>query len=295
MRVGYYPGCSLKGSAVDFDTSVRALAEALDDELTELDDWSCCGATAAHALSRDLGLALPARNLALAAHQGLEQILAPCAACFNRLRVAANTLAEDAEARAHIEDVVEMPLGETPEVWNLVQYLQARGPEALAERAAQPLGGLRLACYYGCLLLRPAKLISFDDPEQPSSMEAVVEALGAEPVDWPLRNECCGAGFTVSKPDAVIKLAGAVLENAVACGAQAVVTACPMCHANLDMRQRAIERALGKRFNLPIYYLSEVVAWALGVPREALALEKHLVSTPEPGALVAAGPGKAQS
>lgn len=294
MRIGYYPGCSLRGSAIDFDISVRALADVLGDELVELDDWSCCGATAAHALSRDLGLALPARNLALAAHQGLERVLAPCAACFNRLLVTANTLAESAEERAHIEDVIEMPLSQTPAVWNLVQYLQAHGVEGLAERVRRPLTGLRLGCYYGCLLLRPAGLIGFDDPEQPTSMETTLAALGAEPVDWPLRNECCGGGFTISKPEAVITLAGAVLENAVSCGAQAVVTACPMCHTNLDMRQRAIERALGRRLNLPIYYLSEVVAWSLGVPREALALEKHLVSTPEPGALLAAVSGKVQ-
>ena len=294
MRVGYYPGCSLRGSAVDFDISVRALAEALGDELVEPEDWSCCGATAAHALSRDLGLALPARNLALAAAQGLEQLLTPCAACSNRLLVTADALAENAEQRARIEDIIQMPLGEMPQVWNLMQYLQAHGEEALAERVRRPLTGLRLACYYGCLLLRPAGLIRFDDPEQPTSMETIVEALGAEPVEWPLRNECCGGGFSVSKPDAVIRLAGAVLKNAVACGAQAMVTACPMCHTNLDMRQRAIERALGRRFNLPIYYLSEVVAWALGVPADRLALAKHLVRTPEPGELLTVASGRAE-
>lgn len=286
MRVGYFPGCSLEGSAVEFDISVRAMAQALGDELVELADWSCCGATAAHALSRDLGVALPARNLALARRQGFDQLLAPCAACFNRLRVTADTLAEDAAARARIEDVVEMPLGETPEVWNLIQYLQAHGPDALRERVRRPLAGLRPACYYGCLLLRPAKLLAFDDPEQPASMEVILEALGAEPVEWPLRNECCGGGFTISKPEAVLRLAGAVLQDAHAHGAQALVAACPMCHANLDMRQRAIERALGKRFRLPVYYLSEVVAWALGVPASSLALKKHLVRTPEPDALV---------
>ena len=293
MRIGYYPGCSLRGSAIDFDISVRALAEAVGDDLVELDDWSCCGATAAHALSRDLGLALPARNLALAVGQGLDKLLAPCAACFNRLSVTARRLAEDADERVRIEDIVEMPLSQTPAVWNLAQYLQAHGVERLSERVERPLSGLRLACYYGCLLLRPAGLIGFDDPEQPSSMETIVRALGAEPVDWPLRNECCGGGFSVSKPEAVITLAGAVLENALAWGAQAVVTACPMCHTNLDMRQRAIERALGRRFNLPIYYLSEVVAWSLGVSRDRLALGKHLVSAPEPGALLSATPGKA--
>jgi heterodisulfide reductase subunit B len=271
---------------VEFDISVRAMAQALGDELAEVADWSCCGATAAHALSRDLGLALPARNLALARQQGFDQLLAPCAACFNRLRVTADTFGEDAAARARIEDIVEMPLGEMPKVWNLVQYLQAYGLDALRQRVSRPLAGLRPACYYGCLLLRPAKRLGFDDPEQPASMEAILKALGAEPVDWPLRNECCGGGFTISKPEAVLRLAGAVLQDAHAHGAQALVVACPMCHTNLDMRQRAIERAVGKRFRLPVYFLSEAVAWALGVPASELALRKHLVRTPEPDALV---------
>jgi len=291
VRTGYYPGCSLQGSAAEFDISVRAMAEGLGDELVEVADWSCCGATAAHALSRDLGLALPARNLALARQQGFAEVLAPCAACSNRLQVTASTLAEDARTRDRIEDIVEMPLGQTPRVWNLVQYLQAHGLDALRERVSRPLAGLRLACYYGCLLLRPEKRLGFDDPEQPASMEAVLQALGAEPVEWPLRNECCGGGFTISKPEAVLRLAGALLQDACAHGAQALVAACPMCHANLDMRQRAIERALRRRLRAPVYYLSEVVAWALGVPASRLALGKHLVRTPEPDALVAATAG----
>jgi len=295
VQLGYYPGCSLRGSAVDFDISVRALARALGDELLELEDWSCCGATAAHALSRDLGLALPARNLALAARQGFRHLLAPCAACFNRLHTVARSLQEDARERTRIEDLIEMPLGEPPEVWNLIQYLQAHGAETLKGRLRRPLGGLRLAAYYGCLLLRPARVIAFDDPEQPTSMEALLEALGAEPVEWPLRNECCGGGFSVSKPEAVVKLAGAVLENALTSGAQAVVTACPMCHTNLDLRQGAVERALGRRIGLPVYYLSEVAAWALGAPAAELALGKHLVPTPEPSALLTEAAGKAQT
>lgn len=276
MRVGYYPGCSLHGTARELDESLRAVAPPLGLELVEVNDWSCCGATSAHATSFLLSVALPARNLALAAEQGHDEVLAPCAACYNRLAGARHAVASDAALAGTIEDVLGRPFPSSVAPRNLVEVLRAR-LDVLRERAVRPLTGLKVACYYGCLLVRPSEVCSFDDPEDPVSMEEVVAATGATPVAWRRRLDCCGGAFSVARTGSVVRLSRAILDDARAAGADAIAVACPMCHSNLDFRQKALVRR--GEAELPVLYLSELAGLALGLDAEALGLGRHFVDT----------------
>ncbi len=280
MNIGYYPGCALHGSSNDYDQSLRATLGALGVTLAEVDDWICCGATAAHSLNHKLAVALPARNLALARRQGHEQMLAPCPMCSMQLLRAEQALASDDKLRAEIEVIVEAPAGAGARVLNLIQVFENAGLDQLKKAVKTPLKHLKAACYYGCLLVRPPGVTSFDDAEQPRSMEAVVAATGASAVDWNYKTECCGAGMTMASPETVLELSNRILANAAAHGANCLVVACPMCHVNLDMKQTAIEKRFGVHYHLPICYLSDLVGMALGLSPGELGTERHFVTVP---------------
>ena len=277
MNLGYYPGCALHGSSNDYEQSLRACLGALDVTLADIDDWICCGATSAHSLNHKLAIALPARNLALAHRQGHAEMLAPCPMCSMQLLRAAQAMASDHGLRAEISAMVEAEVGSGPRVLNLIQVFQRIGLDKLKAAVRAPLKDLKPACYYGCLLVRPPAVVDFDDAEQPTSMEAILAALGAKPVEWSSKTECCGAGMTMSKTETVLELSGRILANAAAHGADCLVVACPMCHVNLDMKQGAIEEFLQTKYDLPIYYLSDVVGMALGLSGEDLGTDRHFV------------------
>jgi heterodisulfide reductase subunit B len=277
MRIGYYPGCALRGSSNDYEQSVRACLRLLDIELSELRDWICCGATAAHSINRKLSVALPARNLAIAERDGHRELLAPCPLCSMEFSKSRSALLENPDLRREISEIVELPIEGRTEVVNLVQVLQRVGMETIASRVTRPLSGFRPACYYGCMLTRPRNIVRFDDPEQPSSMEEILTTVGAAPVDWNFKTECCGAGMTMADEATVITLSHRILTNARAHGATCVVVACPMCHVNLDMRQSKIEKATKARHDMPVYYLSDLVGLALGLGERALGVDRHFV------------------
>lgn len=277
MKIGYYPGCALHGSSNDYEQSVRAALAALDVELNEIDEWICCGATAAHSLNHKLSIALPARNLALAGAQGHTEMLAPCPMCSGQLLRAQAAINSDSALRGEMATIVEASLDATPQVLNMIQVLQHVSIDTLKAAVKNPLAGLKAACYYGCLLVRPPAVVEFDDAEHPESMETILTALGAKPVAWNFKTECCGAGMTMASPETVLELGGKILADAAAHGAECVVVACPMCHVNLDMKQRAIERHTQKSFNLPVYYLTDLVGLALGLDAAALGVDRHFV------------------
>ena len=276
-EIGYYPGCALHGSSNDYEASVRACMKKLQIELKELDDWICCGATAAHNINKKLAVALPARNLAIAERDGIGEVLAPCPMCSVELIQVRNKLRESEPLRKEMSDIVESPVSGTTEVINLIQIFQKIGQEALTSATVKKLEGYKPACYYGCLLTRPPKDLQFDDCEHPESMENLLRALGAEPVDWNYKTECCGAGLTLADDSVVIDLTGKILRNAKKHGANCMVAACPMCHVNLDMKQSAIEKKLRETLKLPVYYLSDLVGVALGLPEQELRIDKHFV------------------
>jgi len=275
MEFGYYPGCALHGSSNDYEKSIRACMKALNAGLKELDDWICCGATAAHSLNHKLSVALPARNLAIAERDGIESVLAPCPMCSMELIKAARALRESEPMRREMSEIVELKVEGKTDVINLIQVFERIGVEALKSAVKKPLEDLKPACYYGCLLTRPAKVVQFDDCERPRSMESILEALGAAPVSWNYATECCGAGLTMANEATVLELANKILKNAAASGANCIVVACPMCHVNLDMKQSAVEHQYDTEHGLPIYYLSDLVGLALGLNKKELAIDKH--------------------
>jgi heterodisulfide reductase subunit B len=277
MDIGYYPGCALHGSSNDYDASLRACLGALDVRLRELDDWICCGATAAHALNHRLAFALPARNLAIAERDGVHDLLAPCPMCSMQLLKVRQSITRDPRLREEMAAVVELPVAGTAGVCNLIEVFQRVGLETIKGAVKRPLDSIKAACYYGCLLTRPPDVVRFDDVEHPSSMEAILASLGAKSVAWNYATECCGAGMTIANDAIVLDLSHRILANAAAHGANCIVAACPMCHANLDMKQADVERHAGAGHGMVVYYLSDLVGLALGLSRQALGIDRHFV------------------
>jgi heterodisulfide reductase subunit B2 len=277
----FYPGCSLEGTARDFHLSTMAVAKALGLELPELPGWICCGSTAAHQTDPLLALALPAKNLAAA---NGETVAVCCAACYSRLKAANHEIARDAKVRRQVADIIGADYdGRTP-VRHLLEILARDiGPEKIAAEVKRPLAGLRAVCYYGCLLSRPPEVTNFDDAENPMLMDRVVAACGAEALDWPHKTECCGASYSITDVGIVESLTREILTMAKAVGADCIVTACPLCQLNLDMRQKDVEAKFGESYGLPVFYFTQVLGLALGLEPKALGLSSLVV---DPMALV---------
>jgi len=229
MKIGFYPGCSLKGSSREYNESVVAIAKALDIELVEIKDWNCCGATAAHSMNEELSLSLPARILALAEAQGLKEVVVPCAACYNRLMVTQHEL-KDNNKRERVTDIIKMPYSGDLKIINVLQMLETYAMDKIQEKVTKPFAH-KVACYYGCLLIRPHKILQFDRVEDPQSMDAMVKLIGGTPINWAFKTECCGAGLSVSRTDLVAKLSGNILKDAAERDAKAIIVACPMCQS----------------------------------------------------------------
>lgn len=279
MKLAYYPGCSLKGTSFEYEVSLLKILEALNIEVEEIPDWNCCGASAAHSINHNLSVALPARNLAIAENGGYGSVLAPCAACSSRLKTAAHELKTDDILRKKITDSLEMPYSAETGVNNMLEFLTGVvGKDKIKSAVKKPLNGLKVASYYGCLLVRPPKIMQFDDPENPVSMDELVALTGAQPVDYSFKTECCGAINSLSKPDVVMALTGKVLYDIKKHGADIVVVACPLCHSNLDVRQREIERKYNEKIGLPVLFITELLGLSLGINPKDLAVDGHMVA-----------------
>jgi len=272
MKVSYYPGCSLENTAVDYAASIAGITPLLDVELEEIKDWNCCGATAAHSINHELALALPARNLVMAEKAGRD-VVAPCALCFNRLKVAEKALKNPAG------NPLGLPYGGTIKIWDLLDYLtQEAYLQILAPKVVKPLQGLQCVSYYGCLVARPPAMTDKGDCENPQNMERLLKVLGAEPRDWSFKTDCCGAGLALSRPDIIDTLTQRLYERALAAGAECFVVSCQMCQANLDLTQERISKKFGKAYDLPVFYFTELIGLALGHPQVRDWLAKHLVN-----------------
>jgi heterodisulfide reductase subunit B len=279
MDIAYYPGCSLHGIARDYGRSAELVCRRLGIRLVEVEDWNCCGATAAHSLDRELTLGLSARNLSIVNRMNLGRVVTPCAGCFSRLKGCTHELEKSDITRERMEKRIESPLAKWPEVSHLLQLMvETVGLKGLADAVSRPLKGLRLAAYYGCLLTRPRAVARFDDPEQPVSMDRLLRAMGADTVPWSHKAECCGGAFAASQTGIVVDLGGQVLEAARQAGADALVVACPMCQVNLDARQQAIDEARGIRYNLPVFYFTQLMGMACGLSSKQMGLNRMMVS-----------------
>ncbi|MGO0122051.1 CoB--CoM heterodisulfide reductase iron-sulfur subunit B family protein [Desulfothermobacter acidiphilus] len=275
MKFAYYPGCSLKGTAREYDRSTRLVARHLGMELIEIPDWNCCGATAAHSTDPFLALALPARVLALAEDMGLD-ILSPCAACYQRLRAASEELKRDPELKRRVEGVLGRNFAGRVQVFSWLEALAQLGEEALAVQMVRPLKGMQVACYYGCLLVRPT-LTGCDDAEQPQLMEKLLLPTRVETLEWGGKNECCGASLIFGAREVALNLIKNVLHSASQARAHALVTACPLCHANLDLRQQEVNQRFDTNFALPVFYLSQLLGIGMGLNPRDLGLGSHYV------------------
>ena len=277
MKYAYFPGCSLESTGKEFDESTRLVAEDLGIELVEIPDWNCCGATSAHSLDHKLSVALPARNLGIAESMEID-VVAPCAACYNRMRGAEVEMKSNGGLRDEINSELEKPYtGKIGVKSALEVFTYPEVLEKVVEKTSQKLSGLKPACYYGCLLIRPPKVLGFDDPENPKSLDTAMEMVGAEPVEWYFKNECCGASFGIAKSDIVVKLVGDIISNAKKHGANCIVTACPLCMTNLEMRQAAAGQLRGEDLSMPIFYFTELLGLAMETPGVKKCFASHLV------------------
>lgn len=273
MIVSYYPGCSLEGTAREYDESVRAVCQALDIELAELEDWTCCGASSAHSIDDYLSLALPARNLAMAARKGLDLVV-PCAACYQRFKAAQKRLVEGAAAPEIPSDKVK--------VKHLLDLLcEEPIREKIEARLAKPLAGLKAVSYYGCLTVRPPKVTGAADYEDPKCMDELLAWLGAQSRPWSYKTDCCGGSLALARTDVVRRLTHRLLQMAREAGAECLVTACPMCQANLDTRQQEVAAEFNEDYHLPIFYFTELMGLAFGHPDVARWWKGHFVDPTE--------------
>ncbi|WP_029893269.1 CoB--CoM heterodisulfide reductase iron-sulfur subunit B family protein [Desulfohalovibrio reitneri] len=274
----YYPGCSGLGTSMEYEQSTRAICEALDVNLVDIPDWSCCGSTPAHTVDHTLSCALAARNLGLVEKMGLDTVITPCPSCLTNLKTAVHRMGDE-EFMRRVNSLLDEPVGNTVRVKSVLQALiEDVGPEKLAERVVRPLSGLRVAPYYGCIMNRPPEVMEFDDHENPVAMDRLMEAIGAEVAPFPLKVECCGASFGVARKDVVARLSGKLLDLAEANQAMAMVTACPLCQMNLDLRQGQINAATKSQHEMPVFYYTQLIGLALGLDESSLGLNKLCVN-----------------
>jgi len=299
VKYAFYPGCSLESTAWEFDKSTRAVCRALDVELQDVPDWVCCGSTPAHVSSASLAVALPVLNLQKAQSLKLP-VMAACASCYARLRTANHKVQNDAEEKARTERITQKPYdGNTPVYHVLDVLVNQLGLDAIRARLesrdddSNPLAGLRVASYYGCLLSRPPEIVAFDNPEHPTCMDDLLEAMGAEPVQWPYKTECCGAALSMTTSAVTDRLGHKLLSMAREAGAECIAVACPLCQVNLDLRQADAGKAHGRLPETPVLYITQLLGLALGLSPEELGIEALMVSAAgllaEHGAAAATG------
>ncbi len=277
MRYAYYPGCSAESTARDMSQSTLAVAKALGLDFAEPQGWTCCGATAGHQTDRLLAVSLSAANLAKVHDTKLDMVV-NCAACYNRMKVANHEIAAHPEIRQSVREALDRDYDGSVKVRHLVEVLlEDVGLPAIRKSFKRSLNGLKVACYYGCLLVRPPGILKFDDPENPKSLDRLVTAMGGESLDWPCKVECCGGGLSLSRTDVVLRLTESILDMAVRSGADCIAVSCPMCQVNLDLRQQDINKQPGKRYQMPVVYITQLLGLCLGFSAHELGFEKLMV------------------
>ena len=281
--IAYYPGCSLHGTSSEYDLSARAALSTLGVALEEPKNWSCCGSTPAHSTDRYLSVSLPLGNVLAMEKEGFDHITTPCPSCFIRLRTAQRESRE-----VGIEERLLAEWGGIPssdlKIDHLLQTVTERvGYHRVQEKVLYPLKGLKVVCYYGCIITRPPKITGSREYEYPVGMDRLMEAVGATPLDWSYKTRCCGASLSITQPTIARRMTERILQNAKRVGADAVVVACPLCHINLDSRQGQIGEESGETFDIPIIYFTQLMGVAFGIHPSQLGLNKHIV---DPGPLV---------
>ena len=274
-QIAYYPGCSLHSTAAELNASIKSVFLELGTDLVEPEGWVCCGSTPAHATDHFLSTLMAMRNLALIERSGFDAAMVACLGCFSRFKAALHDTAHEPELRRRVAQELGYEYQGRLNVRYVVDVLaESVNLPATAQRVSRPLNGLKVVCYYGCVYTRPPKVTQAEHIEYPMVLDNLVETLGAESLDWSYKTECCGATLSMTETDLALHLTRKVIENARAVGAEAVVVSCPLCHMNLDARQRQ----MGLDYEMPILYITQLVGLAFGLGSRALGLNKNMVS-----------------
>ncbi|MEW6231681.1 MAG: heterodisulfide reductase-related iron-sulfur binding cluster [Chloroflexota bacterium] len=277
--VAYFPGCSLHSTGVEYDMSTRAVAKLLGLELREPKGWVCCGSSPGHAVSHEFATVQPMKNLALVAQGGHDEVTMPCAACFSRFKTAVYDVQREPGLGAKVAEEVGYSYDGQIKVSHLLDVFLSRiGLPTIRAAVKSPLTGMKVVCYYGCLLTRRPEVTEADHPEYPMRMDRLVEALGAEALDWSYKTDCCGGSLALTRAETAMRLSRKILQNARDVGAQAIVVGCSLCHINLDTRQEHMAKRWGLTYDLPIIYFTQLMGLAYGLDPKALGLLKHFVS-----------------
>ncbi len=282
MKYAYYPGCSLNSTAKEYNFSLKMVCENLGIELIEPKNWICCGSSPVHIASHLLSISLSWQNLTDIKNHGFNEVLVPCSACFSRFKIAKNETEKKLLLKENIEKIIESKLPHDIEILHPLQvFIKEKEFNKLSKIKSIDLSHLKIACYYGCLLTRPPKIAQFDECEYPMSMDNVLRECGFDTIDWGYKTDCCGASFALSKTDIVLELCDKILTDAKAREADIISVACPLCHANLDLRQNEIEKKFNKKFNIPIFYFTQLMGLSFGISKKNLYIDKHFVSSEE--------------
>lgn len=283
MDLAYYPGCSLKASSEIYDVQCKRVLSAIGINLHELEDWNCCGATSASKKDDYLAVAMPARNLGIADASGYSELVIPCSACYSRMMVARKTLEDNRNLRDRINVELAKKVDGSAKILNILEAIQPVVTSgALAGKVVKKLEGLKPACYYGCMLTRfPVGVPVSGSVENPQGMETVLKILGATPVDWSYKTDCCGASAAVNDTDMSLTLMSRIFKDAVARQANCFVTTCPMCQMNLDAYQDKVRAKYAIARRLPVYFITELIGVAVGLQPEQMGLERHFVDALE--------------
>jgi heterodisulfide reductase subunit B len=272
--IAYYPGCSLHTTASEFNDSTRAVCEKLGLDLIEPKGWQCCGSSAAHRIDPDEALRLPMVNLSIIEQSGFQEVTMPCAACFSRHKFAQYEIHHDEERKHEADESIGYTYEDTVKVSTLTEtILNHVGSDKVAELVQNPLKDLHIVSYYGCLLTRPPEVTGAEHPDNPTDIDQLMSALGAEVHDWSYKTTCCGAAHSLTRPDIVLKLSNELINHARQAGAEVIAVACPLCHLNLDARQ--IQMDIDEP--MPVLFFSQLMALALGLPSKETALHKNII------------------
>jgi heterodisulfide reductase subunit B len=277
MRVSYFPGCTLNTTGKGFDHAVRASSAAVGLELVELPEWNCCGATYPLIIDNMLELAAPAHVLVSARGEGTT-VTTACTTCYNVLKRTNKFIREHEEERERINAFIEADYSGEVEVMDILHLLRDQvGFEAVQSKVQKPFTDLRVAAYYGCMVLRPPDEVAYDDPDHPQSLDDLITALGATAVDYPHKAECCGAYLAVKEPDITREMVYTILRSALAAGAEAVATNCPLCQFNLDKQQAEMRKVYAGYQPVPIFYFSQLMGLALGLDASEYGWDRHYI------------------
>ncbi len=287
--IAYYPGCSLHSLSKEYDKSFTSVCNELGIGLKEIKGWICCGSTPVASTNHVLSLSLSFKNISFAEKMGLKEIVAPCASCYLHLRNALYESKNHSPLLKELEDICETTIDPEMNVLHPLElYSRVINPAPeksrfgikapdIRSKIVKDLSGLKIACYYGCQIVRPPKVMDFDYTELPESMDLLIEAFGAQTVNWEFKTDCCGASLAMARPDIIVELSGKILNGALEAGADFISVACPMCQFNLDSRQEESKEKHKLSQTIPIVYITQLMGYALGLTEKDLGFKRHFI------------------